>query len=206
MTMRGGLILPDGHLDAPLARFKLWWQLAQGAAAEADAMVLSSVDSAGMPSSRVVYLRQLDHGLVFYTNLLSQKGQQLLERPVAALNFHWAPHERQVRMQGSVESVDDATADRYFAQRPRDSQIGAWASQQSAPVPAGTTLLESVKQAAARFEGQTVPRPPHWSGLRVLPNRIEFWQAGAFRLHRRDLYVTQNNTEPRIWSHAVLQP
>lgn len=203
MTAQTAEGLPDGFIDEPMKRFQLWWDAARAVALEPDAMVLATVGLDGRPSSRVVYLRAFDDdGFVFYTNLESQKGTELAAQPAACLNFFWAPHLRQVRVEGRVQAVSDAQADAYFAQRPRESQIGAWASQQSRPLPDGRTLHEIVAETAARFGDGPVPRPPHWSGLRLIPDTIELWQMGAFRLHHRDHYLR----EPAGWRRRVLFP
>lgn len=166
-------------------------------------MVVASVDERGRPSARVVLLKDFDtRGFVFFTNLESRKGRQLLARPYAALTFWWAPLERQVRIEGEVEQVSDEEADAYFASRARGSQIGAWASLQSQPLARRELLEERVNALEAQYEGGDVPRPPHWSGLRVVPERIEFWHGRASRLHERVEYTR----EGEAWRRQLLHP
>jgi pyridoxamine 5'-phosphate oxidase len=190
-------------LAEPLQRFSEWWreQQVKTPGDNASAMVVSSVDARGRPSSRVVLLRGFDaRGFVFYTNLESRKGRELLAHPFAALNFHWQP--RQVRVEGSVQRVDDAEADAYFRGRPRDSQIGAWASEQSRPLRDRQQLLDRIDELQKKFAGGAVPRPPHWSGLRVVPDMIELWQEGEFRLHTRERYDLVDGN----WTRTLLFP
>lgn len=190
--------------DDPLVRFAEWLDEAQRAEPqEPSAMVVASVDARGRPSARVVLLRGFDpRGFVFYTNLQSRKGQELLAHPFAALCFHWKSLSRQVRVEGKVQQVDDTEADAYFASRARESQLGAWASDQSRPLGDPQVLLQRLDEARARFAAGSVPRPPHWSGLRVTPDTVELWQEGAFRLHTRDRYTREGAT----WRHDLLFP
>lgn len=156
---------------------------------EPTAMTLATVGSDGQPSARVVLLKSVgDDGFVFYTNVQSRKGRELTEDPRAALCFHWQPLEVQVRVEGRVERVPDEEADAYFATRPRISQLGAWASDQSAPLASMAELEQRLRDADARFAGGEVPRPPHWSGFRLTPRVIEFWHNRPFRLHERERY------------------
>jgi pyridoxamine 5'-phosphate oxidase len=191
-------------LPPPLQHFEQLFALAQTAQPkDPNAMVLSTVGSDGRPSSRVVLLKGLDpRGFVFYTNLDSRKGRELAQRPVAALCFHWHPLEQQVRAEGTVESVTDAEADAYFASRPRASQLGAWASKQSAALPSRQELEARLAEVTARFEGQPVARPPFWSGFRVVPDRVEFWKAHADRLHERTVWTLRSGS----WTHELLYP
>ncbi len=156
---------------------------------EPTAMTLATVGGDGRPSLRVVLLKGVDErGFVFYTNYESRKGRELLAHPQTALCFHWQPLERQVRIEGDAEPVSPEEADAYFATRARLSQIGAWASRQSRPLSSDAELEERVHEMEERFAGGAVPRPPHWSGFRVVPRRIEFWRNRAFRLHERLIY------------------
>ena len=149
---------------------------------------MASVGADGQPSLRTVLLKGLDtRGLVFYTNFTSRKGQEIQAHPKIAMLFHWKSLERQVRAEGSVEQVSDAEADAYFASRHRGSQIGAHASLQSQPMENRDDLRSRIAEVEAQYEGQDVPRPAHWSGFRLIPQRFEFWQAGEFRLHEREI-------------------
>lgn len=167
------------------------------------AMSLATVGADGAPSVRIVLLKSVDErGFVFYTNLLSRKGRELAAVPKAALCFYWAPLDVQIRVEGDVEAVSDAEADAYFASRARESQIGAWASAQSQTLASMEQLRANVANLDERFEGQPVPRPPYWSGRRVRPRRIEFWHAGAFRLHERRVFERDGGA----WSMRRLFP
>ncbi len=188
----------------PFIWFDAW--LAEASATEMidpNAMCLSTVGDDGMPSSRMVLLKGRDpNGFVFYTNLQSQKGHQLLEHGKACLNFFWRDQGRQIRIQGVAELVDDATADEYFASRARGSQIGAWASAQSRPLASREEMILRTNRLEEEYEGRSVPRPSHWSGFRLVPTSIEFWQAGEFRLHDRFVFTKDEDA----WKVSRLNP
>ena len=194
-----------GHAD-PFALFAEWLaEAAKSEPADPNAMTLATVDAQGLPDARTVLLKDFDEaGLVFYTNLESAKGHELAANPRAALLFHWKSLRRQVRVRGTVSGVSDAEADAYFATRAKDSQIGAWASAQSQPLPEPHALEKAVAAYALKFALGKPPRPPHWSGFRVEPLAIEFWRAGRFRLHRRTLF---NRPAPgAAWAVTALFP
>lgn len=168
-----------------------------------NACVLATVSSGGVPSARVVLLKSFDErGFVIFTNLKSRKGQELVGQHLASLCFYWSELDEQVRVEGQAEVVSDEEADAYFATRPRESQIGAWASPQSQPIASRDELLARVKDTEARFEGGPVPRPPHWSGARIVPSRIELWKAMPGRLHHRMLYART----AAGWDTTLLSP
>lgn len=177
-------------LQEPFDRFSLWLKEAEGTEInDANAMTVASVGPDGQPSARTVLLKAMDtRGFVFYTNLESRKGVELQTTRKAALLFHWKSQRRQVRIEGPVELVSDEEADAYFATRARDSQIGAWASAQSRPLAGRFELEARIAEYALKFGLGKVPRPPHWTGLRVMPQAMEFWQDRKFRLHEREVY------------------
>jgi pyridoxamine 5'-phosphate oxidase len=179
--------LPQLSADDPMALFADW--LREATAREINdpnAMCLATVDEEGLPDARMVLLKGVDaRGFTFFTNTLSAKGRELAAHPKCALTFHWKSLRRSVRIRGEVEPVTEAEADAYFASRARSSQIGAWASEQSAPLPDRFALEGRIAQMGLKFGLGPVPRPPHWSGYRVLPAQIEFWRDRPFRLHER---------------------
>jgi pyridoxamine 5'-phosphate oxidase len=190
----------------PFALFQSWFEEAKKSEPnDPNAMALSTVDADGLPNSRMVLLNGRDgDDFVFYTNTQSQKGTELLAQPKAALLFHWKSLRRQVRIRGAVSLVSDEMADAYFASRPRDSRIGAWASQQSRPLESRFALEKAVALQAAKFGVGTIPRPPHWTGFRVSPVYLEFWRDGAFRLHDRVVFRRTAVDQP--WSRERLYP
>jgi pyridoxamine 5'-phosphate oxidase len=190
--------------DFPLDLFNAWYAEArQSEVNDSNAMALSTVDTVGQPSCRMVLLKGHDErGFTFYTNLESRKAGDILATPKAALLFHWKSLRRQIRIEGGLSRVSEAEGDAYFATRSRASQLGAWASDQSRPLPDRATFEQRFADMERRFEGRDVPRPPHWSGYRVVPNRIEFWQDRAHRLHERRLFTRTEDG----WREGLLYP
>jgi pyridoxamine 5'-phosphate oxidase len=190
--------------DDPHDLFEEWF--AEARLAEpvlTEAVALATADPSGMPSVRMVLLKGHDRrGFVFYTNSRSRKGEELEANPKAALLFYWKALGRQVRIEGTIEPVSDAEADAYFATRARESQLGAWASDQSRPMESRDAFEQRYQALAAQYEGRDVQRPPHWWGYRIVPERIEFWIDRAHRLHERRLFTRSGEG----WSESLLYP
>ena len=192
--------------DEPLRLFAAWMEDATAKEPrDANAMALATVDAAGLPNVRMVLLKGFDaQGAVFYTNTESPKGRELDANPQAALVFHWKSRNRQIRLRGPVERVPDAEADAYFASRSRLSQIGAWASKQSTPLESRLAFEKAVARYTAKFAVGSVPRPPHWTGYRIVPTKIEFWEDRPFRLHERIEFRRDGRNAP--WQKSRLYP
>jgi len=191
-------------MSDPFALFEEW--LAQARTSEIndpEAMAFASADASGRPSVRIVLLRSAGpEGFGFFTNLDSRKGVELAANPKGALAIHWKSLRRQVRAEGRVEQVPDAVADEYFAGRSRDSRIGSWASDQSRPLESRNLFERRIEEMRSRFEGQDVPRPPRWSGFRLIPDAIEFWSDRPHRLHVRRLFARDGDQ----WREGLLYP
>jgi pyridoxamine 5'-phosphate oxidase len=201
---RAGLIESEANPD-PIEQFRTWFDEALAPNLhEPNAMTLATATPAGRPSARIVLLKGFDErGFVFYTNYEGRKGEELAANPHCALLFYWGELERQVRIEGRVRSLPDQESDAYFAGRPRGSQLGAWASEQSRPVRDRDTLERRLRELEAEYEGREVPRPPFWGGYRVEPETIEFWQGRGYRLHDRLIY---RRSEDGGWNRERLQP
>lgn len=197
----------DDLLDDPITQFLVWLDDAEGAGLPLpQAVALATADAQGRPSVRHVMLRGVsDGGFAFYTNLLSRKARNLAENPNAAIVALWRELSRQVSVMGRVEPLSDHESDAYFADRPRDAQLGAWASVQSSVLPDRTELERRFAEADERFRGHEVPRPPFWRGFRLTPDVLEFWQGRAFRLHDRFAY-TRDDAQPAGWRLERLAP
>lgn len=188
----------------PFDLFATWFdQASQSELADPNAMTLATADARGRPSARIVLLKGWDRqGFVFYTNLESRKSREIEENARVALLFHWKSRKRQIRIEGDAAPVTAAEADEYFASRPRMSRIGAWASDQSRPLGERAELEQRLERTVARYAEQEIPRPPHWSGWRVTPRAIEFWEDRDFRLHDRAVFTRDGDT----WSATRLYP
>ncbi len=193
--------------EDPIRRFaNLFARACRAQVPQPEAMALATADRQGRVSVRFVLLKSVDQrGFVFYTDLRSLKGRQLRQNPHAALVFYWQPLRVQVRVEGTVELVSDEEADAYWATRPRESRIGASVSRQSHPLSSRELLLNEFRNAREKFKGKDVPRPPYWSGFRVVPERIEFWSYRSYRLHHRELYL-KNRGKRGGWSKMLLYP
>lgn len=196
--------MPIKSMSSPFEHFNDWFGTAKTAdIQDPTACALGTATKDGIPSVRMVLLKGHDErGFVFYTNLQSDKSTDLKENPRAAMDFYWPQLGRQVRVKGPVELVSHEEADSYFASRPRASQLGAWASIQSRPLTARTDFENRLVEYEKKFQGREVPRPPHWSGWRIKPVRIEFWQEGEFRLHERLVYLRDGDA----WRTEMLYP
>ena len=191
------------HIKDPFVLFKKWYDLAcKTEINDPNAMTLSTISN-NLPSSRVVLLKSYDEiGLVFYTNSNSKKGKSIKENNNVALNFHWKTQNRQIRIEGIANIVSKEVADSYFKTRPRNSQIGAWSSNQSDDLSSRDELIKSIKDFEMKYKDKDIPRPSHWNGYLVMPNLIEFWQEMPFRFHDRVLYLKSDNS----WKIKKLYP
>ncbi len=192
-------------LQEPFEKFHQWLNLAatNKNIVEPTAMCLSTIDENNCPSSRMILLKKFDErGFCFFTNLTSRKGKELSKNPNVALCFYWGILGYQIRIEGAVEKVSAKEADDYFASRRRESQIGAWASKQSCDMENWEEFTNRINEIEQNFANQDVPRPPFWSGFRVVPKRIEFWQEGEFRIHKREIYTKNGDG----WNFGLIYP
>lgn len=197
------LDLNDVSLD-PFLQFRVWLDEAiDSEVPEVNAMCLSTLGLNGFPNGRIVLLKEMDHGFVFFTNYESEKGQEILANPKGSLTFFWPELERQVRIMGSLEKVSEQESDTYFHSRPKGSQIGAWTSPQSRKIENREELSSRMERVEERFALETMSRPPHWGGYRLLPIRIEFWQGRPSRLHDRICYELKSESN---WILSRLAP
>lgn len=201
---QGGLELDQLHAD-PIEQFKRWMQqIIDSKIPDPNAMTIATVNASGQPSQRIVLLKNLDErGFVFYTNLNSRKAQELKQNPKVSLHFPWYLFERQVKVCGVAEQLSTAEVLKYFISRPRDSQLGAWASEQSKPISSRQLLMQQFDSMKQKFSKGDIPLPDFWGGFRVRPHEVEFWQGGAARLHDRFQYKLQPDGS---WAIARLSP
>ena len=194
----------DEPFDDPFEWFDVWWEAAGSLDIKyPNAMTVATADEGGQPHARTVLLKEWDrNGFVFYTNYRSTKGRDLSANPRAALQVYWRGLDRQFRLEGTVERLQKEASDAYCAGRPRGSQIGAWSSDQSQPIGSREELMGRYRQFEDRFEGEEVPRPPHWGGYRIVPGRFVFWRAGEFRLHDRWAFEADGTD----WQRQRLNP
>jgi pyridoxamine 5'-phosphate oxidase len=198
-------MMVQSYAACPFEQFDVWMKEAVAAEInDPNAMVVATATPDGRPSLRTVLLKGADpRGFVFYTNKTSRKGDEMAANPHVSLLFYWKSLHRQIRIEGVVEDVTDAEADAYFATRARVSRLGAWASAQSRPLPERSVLEGRLAEMEARYPGEAIPRPPYWSGYRVLPSYFEFWQDMAFRLHDRTIYMPDGSGG---WAQSKLFP
>lgn len=201
---QGGLTEEEAHLN-PFEQFRHWFTEAVSAEIlEPNAMTLATINEEGKPSARIVLLKKLDdRGFTFFTNYHSNKGKNLEKNPWASLVFLWGELERQVRIEGKVEKITSVESDEYFTRRPIGSQLGAWVSNQSEIIPHREVLEVKLQEVIKKYQGQTIPRPEHWGGFRVVPHLIEFWQGRENRLHDRLCYTLIDNQH---WQRDRLAP
>ncbi len=191
----------------PFSIFDTWYDEARETELnDSNAMTIATADASGQPAARMVLLKGYDRdGFIFYTNQESRKAADIAANPKAAILFHWKSVRRQIRIEGNLSTVSDQIADAYFETRSRDSQLGAWASDQSRPLDSRATFEARFEEVKARFDGQDVTRPPHWSGYRLVPRRFEFWQDREHRLHERRTFMRANDSD-ESWIEGMLYP